>query len=95
MGRKPILELWVPTREEIVHLNRKPDNLTLREIVFNRGQRQTMIEDGISRFKRGETTLDELLRAVPYEQVTEFRKRLGRHLFSWELQTLSPDFPRF
>ena len=81
-GRKPIVELWVPTREEIVHLNRKPDNLTLREIVFNRGQRQTMIEDGISR-------------AVPYEQVAEFRKRVSRHLFSWELQTLSPDFPRF
>ena len=94
-GRRPILELWVPTREEIVHLNRKPDNLTLREIVFNRGQRQTMIEDGISRFRRGETTLDELLRVVPYEQVAEFRKRVSRHLFSWDTQTLSPEHPRF
>jgi type IV pilus assembly protein PilB len=83
-GRRPILELWVPTREEIIALNRRPDNHTLREIVFNQGKRQTMIEDGIARFKRGETTLEELLRIVPYEQITEFRKRVVKKLFIWD-----------
>jgi type IV pilus assembly protein PilB len=83
-GRRPILELWVPTREEIIALNRRPDNHTLREIVFNQGKRQTMIEDGIARFKRGETTLEELLRIAPYEQITEFRKRVVKKLFTWD-----------
>ena len=91
LGRKPIVELWVPSREEIAHLNRKPDNTMLREIVFNRGQRPTMIEDGISRFKRGETTLDELLRVVPYEQVVEFRKRVSRNIFRWDAKTPPPE----
>ncbi|HEY6010632.1 MAG TPA: GspE/PulE family protein, partial [Nitrospirota bacterium] len=93
LGRKPIVELWVPTREEITSLNRKLDNLMLREIVFNRGQRPTMIEDGISRFKRGETTLDELLRVVPYDQVVEFRKRVSRNIFRWDSKTPVPESP--
>jgi type II secretory ATPase GspE/PulE/Tfp pilus assembly ATPase PilB-like protein len=83
-GRRPILELWVPTREEIIQLNRKLDNHMLREIVFNQGKRQTMIEDGIARLKRGETTLEELLRVVPYEQIAEFRKRIVKKIFTWD-----------
>jgi type II secretory ATPase GspE/PulE/Tfp pilus assembly ATPase PilB-like protein len=83
-GRRPILELWVPTREEIIQLNRRLDNHMLREIVFNQGKRQTMIEDGIARLKRGETTLEELLRVVPYEQIAEFRKRVVKKLFAWD-----------
>jgi type II secretory ATPase GspE/PulE/Tfp pilus assembly ATPase PilB-like protein len=83
-GRRPILELWVPTREEIIQLNRKLDNHTLREIVFTQGKRQTMIEDGIARLKRGETTLEELLRVVPYEQIAEFRKRVIKKIFTWD-----------
>ncbi len=83
-GRRPIVELWVPTREEIIVLNRRPDNHTLREIVFNQGKRPTMIEDGIGHFKRGETTLEELLRVVPYEQIMEFRKRVIKKLFMWD-----------
>jgi hypothetical protein len=43
-----------------------------------------MIEDGIARLKRGETTLEELLRVVPYEQIAEFRKRIIKKLFTWD-----------
>jgi len=82
-GRKPILELWVPSRAEIMHFNKRPDNQTLREIVFDHGKRQTMIEDGIARVLRGETTLDELLRVVPYEQIAEFRSRVEKGLYLW------------
>ena len=83
-GRRPIVELWVPTREEILELNRKLDNHTLREIVFTQGKRQTMIEDGLARVKRGETTLEELIRVVPYEQIAEFRKRVVKKIFTWD-----------
>ena len=84
LGRRPIVELWVPTREEILELNRKLDNHTLREIVFAQGKRQTMIEDGLARVKRGETTLEELMRVVPYEQIAEFRKRVVKKIFTWD-----------
>jgi len=89
-GRKPILELWVPSREETLFFSKRPDNLALRELVFNHGQRQTMIEDGVSRVMRGETTLDELLRVVPYEQIAEFRAKVEKNTFPWDTQHQFP-----
>jgi type IV pilus assembly protein PilB len=68
-GRLPIVELWIPTRDELLMFNRRPDNLTLRSVVFSQPERLTMIEDGFRRVRAGETTLEELLRVVPYEQI--------------------------
>jgi len=80
-GRRPIVELWIPTREELLMLNRKPDNLSLRSLVFAAGKRRTMIEDGFRQVQAGETTLEELMRAVPYEQIEAGRERIAA-LFS-------------
>jgi type II secretory ATPase GspE/PulE/Tfp pilus assembly ATPase PilB-like protein len=82
-GRRPIVELWVPTREEAVLLNRRPDNLTLRELVFAANGRKTMIEDAVVQVQQGLTTLDELMRVVPYEQIAEFRSRPERAAAVW------------
>jgi type IV pilus assembly protein PilB len=79
-GRLPIVELWIPTWEELLLLNRSPDNLTLRSVVFAQTDRKTMIEDGIRRVQDGETTLDELLRTVPYEQIEAGREYVARIL---------------
>jgi type II secretory ATPase GspE/PulE/Tfp pilus assembly ATPase PilB-like protein len=68
-GRLPIVELWIPTREELLMLNRRPDNMSLRNVVFAGDKRYTMIEDGFRRVMAGETTLEELMRTVPYEQI--------------------------
>lgn len=76
-GRLPIIELWLPTREELLLVNRNPDNLTLRNVVFASGVRRTMLEDGIKRVVIGDTTLDELLRTVPYEQIEAGREVIG------------------
>jgi type II secretory ATPase GspE/PulE/Tfp pilus assembly ATPase PilB-like protein len=75
-GRQPIIELWLPTREELLELNRKPDNLKLRQRVFAPGARATLLEDGFSRVLAGETTLEELLRVVPHHQIESDRDRL-------------------
>ncbi len=75
-GRRPIIELWLPTREELVELIGKPDNLTLRQRVFGRGERTTLLEDGFKRVLAGETTLEELLRVVPHDQIESDRDRL-------------------
>ena len=75
-GRRPITEMWVPTRSEVIQINRQPDNHALRDIVFNHGNRPTLVEDGLALVKQGITTLEELLRVVPYEQITELRSKV-------------------
>jgi type II secretory ATPase GspE/PulE/Tfp pilus assembly ATPase PilB-like protein len=77
-GRRPITEMWVPTRKEIIQINRRSDNLSLRDIVFNHGRRPTLVEDGLALVKQGITTLDELMHVVPYEQIAEFHSRIGK-----------------
>lgn len=78
-GRLPIVELWLPSREELLFINRKPDSHSLRKQVFNRTERLTMIEDGYRRVVAGETTLEELLRVVPYEQIEAGRDKIGKY----------------
>jgi type IV pilus assembly protein PilB len=74
-GRRPIVELWLPTRDELLMINRRPDNLTLRNAVFSQPGRLTMIEDGFRRVQAGETTLEEILRVIPYEQIEAGRDK--------------------
>ena len=52
-----------------------------------------MLEDGIAKVLRGETTFDELLRVVPYEQVAEFHARLDKRIFQWEAPRAEPARP--
>jgi type IV pilus assembly protein PilB len=57
-GRRPIVELWFPSRDELLMFTRKPDNLTLRNAVFAVPGRLTMVEDGFRKVLAGETTLE-------------------------------------
>lgn len=75
-GRKPIVEMWVPSREEALLINKHASNLTMRESAFCHSNRATMVEDGLLKVFNGETTLEELARVVPYEQVVEYRNKL-------------------
>ena len=81
-GRQPIVELWLPTREEIGELNRKSDTIMLRQRVFSSGARATLLEDGFRRVLAGETTLEELLRVIPPDQIETDRNRLKPMLYS-------------
>ena len=76
-GRLPIIELWIPTREELLMLNRNPDNMSLRSVVFSVPGRMTMLDDGFRLVQAGETTLEELMRTVPYEQIEAGRERIA------------------
>jgi type II secretory ATPase GspE/PulE/Tfp pilus assembly ATPase PilB-like protein len=75
-GRRPIAEIWFPSRDELLMFSRRPDNLTIRNSVFAVPGRLTMVEDGFRKVLAGETTLDELLRVVPYEQIEACRSKL-------------------
>jgi type II secretory ATPase GspE/PulE/Tfp pilus assembly ATPase PilB-like protein len=77
-GRLPIVELWIPHRDELLLFNRRPDNQALRNTVFVQANRLTMIEDGFCRVQAGETTLEELLRVVPFEQIQAGRDKITR-----------------
>jgi type IV pilus assembly protein PilB len=83
-GRVPIVEMWAPIRDEALLINRRADNMTLRDAVFIHSSRRTMLEDGLSRVQAGITTLEEMLRMVPYEQIEEFRKKNQLRPFAWE-----------
>lgn len=92
-GRVPVLEFWVPDRDELLLLGRRPDNLSLRKLAFGEGKRATMLDDGLHRVLAGETTLEELLRSVPAEQLDEGRSRIaaavgaaGAHGGGWHRQ---------
>jgi type IV pilus assembly protein PilB len=82
-GRLPIVELWIPTRDELLMFNRRPDNPALREVVFVQSDRPTMIEDGFRRVLGGETTLEELLRVVPFEQIELGREKIAKMFAAW------------
>ena len=76
-GRLPIVEHWIPTREELLLINRRPDNISLCNVVFPDSGRLAMIDDGLRRVLAGETTLEELVRAVPHEQIEAGREGSG------------------
>lgn len=78
-GRKPIIELWAPSREESLDINRSLSNSELRRIVCHCTERQTMFEYGLERVRGGETTIEELLRVVPFEQIDERICRAAAH----------------
>lgn len=83
-GRVPVTELWLPTSEELLLINRQLDNLALRKQVFAAGKRLTLVENGLHRVFNGETSLEELIRIVPYEQIAACQENLSQ----WVTQRL-------
>jgi type II secretory ATPase GspE/PulE/Tfp pilus assembly ATPase PilB-like protein len=75
-GRRPIVELWIPSSEELLQINLRLDNVSLRSLVFKTGKRLSMVEDGMELVKNGVTTLEELLRVVPFAQISELNSRV-------------------
>ena len=45
-----------------------------------KANKPTMLQDGIEKVLKGETTLDELARVVPYEQVLEYGRKIDMGL---------------
>lgn len=82
-GRQPVIEIWLPTRDELVDLTRQPDSGLPRQRVFSHGKRKTILEDGFDRVLSGETTLEELLRVIPHDQIESDRDRLKPMLDSY------------
>jgi len=75
----------------LLMFNRRPDNLSLRNVVFSGSDRLTMIDDGFRRVQAGETTLEELLRTVPYEQIEAGREKIAKLFAARGPDAVSPE----
>ena len=71
-GRTVISELFSVDRPIALALNNGEGEKTIKRLALEGGM-LTMIDDGIQKLK--DTTLDELIRVVPHEMITEFKSR--------------------
>lgn len=72
-GRVAIVELWVPSEEDIVLISKREPLSQL--IASAQSSTFTMAEHAMELLARGVTTLDELMRVMPYTSVGEFKAR--------------------
>jgi type II secretory ATPase GspE/PulE/Tfp pilus assembly ATPase PilB-like protein len=77
-GRLTVGELWIPSEEDIVLINKRA---RIEEIRASARQSTiSMAENAWFRLREGSTSLEELARMLPYEAITDFRqysKRAG------------------
>jgi len=76
-GRLTIVELWVPSEEDIVLINKCAPIEDIRASA--RRSTISMAEHAWLRMREGSTSLEELVRMLPYEAIAEFRQQ-GRWL---------------
>lgn len=72
-GRIGIIELWVPSQQDIVLISKRAP---LADIVASAvDSTYSMAENAMDMLQHGRTTLDELIRVVPYDRIVDFRRR--------------------
>jgi type IV pilus assembly protein PilB len=71
-GRMAIAELWTPSEDDIVLINK---GVPFDEIKAS-AQKSTilMAEDAMEKILAGKTTLEELMRTLPYSSIEQFRR---------------------
>jgi type II secretory ATPase GspE/PulE/Tfp pilus assembly ATPase PilB-like protein len=71
-GRMAVAELWTPSEDDIVLINK---GVPFDEIKAS-AQKSTilMAEDAMEKIQAGKTTLEELMRTLPYSSIEQFRR---------------------
>jgi type IV pilus assembly protein PilB len=71
-GRMAVAELWTPSEDDMVLINK---GVPFDEIKAS-AQRSTilMAEDAMEKLQAGKTTLEELIRTLPYSSIEQFRR---------------------
>jgi type IV pilus assembly protein PilB len=71
-GRMAVAELWTPSEEDIMLINK---HVPFDEIKASaQGSTILMAEDAMEKLQAGKTTLEELLRTLPYSSIEQFRR---------------------
>ncbi len=75
--RLAVAELWIPNENDVLLIAKNADSEELR----TSAARSTigMAEDAANRLKSGVTNLEELIRMLPYNRVTQFRQLVEQH----------------
>jgi type IV pilus assembly protein PilB len=72
-GRVSIVELWVPSEEDIMLISKRAP---MSQLVSSASASTfSMSENAMDLLHRGITTLEELVRVLPYSAIVEFRNR--------------------
>jgi type II secretory ATPase GspE/PulE/Tfp pilus assembly ATPase PilB-like protein len=72
-GRLTIVELWVPSEDDIVLINKSAPIEEIRASAYQ--NTISMAETAWLPLRDGRTTLEELVRMLPYEAIVDFRQR--------------------
>jgi type IV pilus assembly protein PilB len=71
-GRMAVAELWTPSEDDIVLINK---GVPFDEIKASAWKSTIlMAEDAMEKIKAGRTTLEELIRTLPYSSIEQFRR---------------------
>jgi type IV pilus assembly protein PilB len=80
-GRTPVGELWVPTERDVTLINK---GAPVEEVRASADAGTVLMGEDVSeRLFLGKTTLDELMRMLPYASVRQFRLLRGRTPSAW------------
>ena len=72
-GRLPLAELWEPSPNDILLINKQAPLEQLRQSA--QATSISIMEEARLKLQNGETTMDELIRVLPYFFIAEFRNR--------------------
>jgi len=70
-GRLPLAELWEPSNQDILLINKQAPTEELKKSA--RQSTIPIMEEAMLKLKAGETTLNELIRVLPYSFISDFR----------------------
>jgi type IV pilus assembly protein PilB len=72
-GRLTIVELWVPSQEDVVLINKSAPVEEIRTSA--RASTISMAENAWLALCEGQTNLEELMRMLPYDAISDFKRR--------------------
>ncbi|MBN2706031.1 MAG: Flp pilus assembly complex ATPase component TadA, partial [Deltaproteobacteria bacterium] len=72
-GRLPLAELWVPSQHDVLLINKQAPLEDLRESA--RAGTISLISEALLKLEAGETTIEELLRVLPYSIIEDYRQQ--------------------
>ncbi|MBF0551083.1 MAG: hypothetical protein HQK60_11175, partial [Deltaproteobacteria bacterium] len=67
-GRKPVTELWTPNNDERWLINKEASDVEIRARALANGT-VPLVKDGLMMVHEGITTIDEIIRVLPYEEI--------------------------
>jgi type IV pilus assembly protein PilB len=71
-GRMAVAELWTPSDKDIILINKRKDIEDLRNSAYR--TTLSMAEDALEKLSAGKTNLEELIRTLPFSNISRFRQ---------------------